>query len=208
MVRLVGSGEGATARVYQYDVFISYQRSSSDISAWARNHFHRRLSESLDNNLYRDVKIFFDDQVRAGANWPSELRSALQRTRVLVPVCSPKYFKDEWCLAEWHTMAKREELSGRTSPDGPRQLIYPVIYCDSWNFPDFAHERRMRDLQQWNFPYEHFQTAPAYLEFHHEVGRIAKELEELIELAPEWRPDWPVLTPAADPPVPARIPRF
>jgi hypothetical protein len=197
-----------SVRVYEYDVFISYQRSGHDIPAWVRNHFHPRLREVLDNNLYRDVRIFFDDQMRTGANWPRQLRTALQRSRVLVPVCSPKYFKDEWCLAEWHSMAEREEISGRASPDRPRQLIYPVIYCDSWNFPDFAHERRMKDLHKWNHPFEHFQTAPEYLGFHEVVGLIAKELEELIELAPEWRPDWPVRTPMPEPPVPARIPRF
>jgi hypothetical protein len=194
--------------VYEYDVFISYQRSSGDISSWVRNHFHRRLAESLDNNLYRDVKIFFDDNVRTGEAWPARLRAALQRTRVLVAVCSPKYFKDEWCLAEWHSMAKREKLTGRTAADESARLIYPVIFCDSWNFPDWVHERRMRDLQEWNLPYEHFQTSPAYFEFHHEIGRIAKELEELIELAPEWRDDWPILTPEPEPPSRARIPRF
>jgi hypothetical protein len=193
--------------VYEYDVFISYRRTAGDLSAWVRNHFHRRLSEALDNTLYRDVKIFFDDHVRTGGNWPATARTALQRARVLVPVCSPKYFKDEWCLAEWHSMAAREDLAGRTESERPT-LIYPVIFCDSWNFPDWAHERRMKDLQEWNFPYEHFQAAQAYLEFHQEIGQVAKELEELIERAPEWRDDWPVRTPVPDPPSPVQIPRF
>ncbi|WIV55188.1 toll/interleukin-1 receptor domain-containing protein [Amycolatopsis nalaikhensis] len=191
--------------MYEYDVFISYQRSGHDVPAWVRNHFHPRLTEVLDNNLYRDVKVFLDDQIPTGANWPGQLRSALLRTRVLVPVCSPKYFKDEWCLAEWHSMAKREELAG----DGhPRQLIYPVIFCDSWNFPDYASERRMRDLHKWSQPFEHYQATPEYIGFNEQIGQIAKELEELIELAPDWRADWPVLTPAPEPPKRARMPRF
>jgi TIR domain-containing protein len=193
--------------VYQYDVFISYQRSGQDVPSWVRNHFHPRLTEVLDNNFYRDVRVFFDDQIPTGANWPGQLRSALQRSRVLVPVCSPKYFKDEWCLAEWHSMAEREAL-GHHSPERPPQLIYPVIFCDSWNFPDYANERRMRDLHKWNQPFEHFQTAPAYLEFNEQIGQIAKELEELIERAPDWRDDWPVRTPAPEPPKRARMPRF
>jgi hypothetical protein len=204
-LRLVGGDEGAKTRVYEYDVFISYQRTAGDISAWIRNHFHPRLSEVLDNNLYEDVKIFFDDQLRTGSSWPAELRSALQRTRVLVPVCSPKYFRNEWCLAEWHSMAEREQLTSRA---GPRQLIYPVVFCDSRSFPPWAHERRLRDLQQWNHPFEHFQTAPAYLDFNQQIKQIAVELEELIERAPDWRDDWPVLTPAAAPLGPARMPRF
>ncbi|WP_086843156.1 TIR domain-containing protein [Amycolatopsis kentuckyensis] len=189
--------------MYEYDVFISYQRAGEDISAWVKNHFRPRLSEVLDNNFYRDVRIFCDDQVRTGASWAAEVRTALLRTRVLVPVCSPKYFRDEWCLAEWHSMAKREALSTRARP-----LIYPVIYCDSRHFPDWAHARSPRDLHRWNHPFEHFQAAPAYLEFNHKIAEIAKELEELIERAPEWQPDWPVHTPDPEPPSPARIPRF
>src|SRR5205823_9703130 len=71
-----GSGEGAAARVYEYDVFISYLRTASDISAWIRHHFHPRLLEVLGNNRYEDVRIFFDDQVRVGSSWPAELSSA------------------------------------------------------------------------------------------------------------------------------------
>jgi hypothetical protein len=194
--------------VYEYDVFISYRRTASDISAWIRHHFHPRLSEVLDNNRYEDVKIFFDDQVRVGSSWPAELRSALRSSRVLVPVCSPKYFRDEWCLAEWASMAEREALTAGPPGEHQRQLIYPVIFCDSRNFPEWARERRLRDLQQWNHPFEHFQTAPAYLDFNQEIKRIALELEELIEGAPDWRDDWPVRTPAPEPPKRARMPRF
>ncbi|MEV7098249.1 toll/interleukin-1 receptor domain-containing protein [Amycolatopsis sp. NPDC051045] len=194
--------------MYEYDVFISYRRTASDISAWIRHHFHPRLSEVLDNNRYEDVKIFFDDQVRVGSSWPAELRSALQSSRVLVPVCSPKYFRDEWCLAEWASMAEREALTAVPSAEHRRQLIYPVVFCDSRNFPEWAHQRRLRDLQQWNHPFEHFQTAPAYLDFNQEIKRIADELEELIEGAPDWRDDWPVRTPAPEPPKRARMPRF
>lgn len=188
--------------MYEYDVFISYRRGASDISEWIRHHFHPRLAEVLDNNLYDDVKIFFDDQVRTGESWPDELSSALLRSRVLVPVFSPKYFRDELCLAEWYSMADREALGAG------RSLIYPVIFCDSQHFPHWAHARRPRDLQQWNHPFEHFQTAPAYLDFNQQIKQIAAELEELIERAPEWRDDWPLRTPDPEPSTRARRPRF
>ncbi|RSD09591.1 TIR domain-containing protein [Amycolatopsis eburnea] len=194
--------------MYEYDVFISYRRSASDISEWIRNHFHPRLLEVLDNNRYEDVRIFFDDEVRVGARWPDELSGALLRSRVLVPVCSPKYFRDEWCLAEWFSMADREALATAEPREQRLPLIYPVIFCDSQHFPDWAHERRPRDLQQWNHPFEHFQTAPAYLDFNQRIKQIAAELEELIDRAPEWRGDWPVSTPVVEPPSRARMPRF
>lgn len=196
------------AHVYEYDVFISYQRDSGLVSSWVRNHFHPRLAELLDNNSDRDVKIFFDQNGHVGSVWPLEVRAALQRTRILVSVCSPKYFQSEWCLAEWHSMARREQLVGMASAERPQGLIYPVIFCDSKNFPGYAHARRMWDLKAWNQPYEHFQASMAYLDFHHEVEGIAEELDELIEQVPEWRPDWPVETPMPDPPRTCRLPRF
>lgn len=191
-------------RVYEYDVFISYQRRGRDIPAWVRTHFHPRLLESLDNNLDRDARIFFDEQVPGGAIWPKELSSALQRTRILVPVCSPKYFVDEWCLAEWYSMADREELVGQDS----RRLIYPVIFCDSENFPDYARQRQMRSLRRWNLPYPQFQDTAAYLDFHREIELIAEDLALLIDQAPEWQPGWPTVTPTPPQPGTPLLPRF
>jgi hypothetical protein len=192
------------ARVYEYDVYISYQRDSGTVPEWVRQHFYPRLSELLDDNVESKVKIFFDGNVKGGATWPRELRNALQRTKILVPVCSPKYFLNEWCLAEWHSMARRETIVGMTS----QGLIYPVIFCDSRNFPKYAHERRMQDLKQWNRPYPQFQASLAYLDFHQEVERIAVELADLIEQVPEWQPDWPVEMPTPGPPTTSSLPRF
>ncbi|GAB3888924.1 hypothetical protein GCM10029964_057420 [Kibdelosporangium lantanae] len=191
------------ARVYEYDVFISYQRGGT-VPAWVRTHFYPRLSELLDDELTHEVRVFFDENVQAGGKWPEQLRAALRRTKILVAVCSPKYFQNEWCLAEWHSMARREELVGMAA----RSLIYPVIYCDSRNFPTYAHERRMVDLKDFNQPSPQFQDSPAYLDFYREVRRMAGELGELVETAPEWRPDWPVSTPTADPPKTSSLPRF
>ncbi|MTD58253.1 TIR domain-containing protein [Amycolatopsis sp. RM579] len=189
--------------MYEYDVFISYHRTGALVPAWVRNHFHPRLAELLDENLPREAKIFFDEEITSGGKWPYEVRSALQRARIVVAVCSPKYFYDEWCLAEWYSMAKREQLVV------PGQgLIYPVIFCDSANFPGYAHERRMRDLKNWNQPYAHFQDAPAYLDFHREMERIAIELTGLLDEVPPWQPDWPVETPEPPAPGTSRLPRF
>ncbi|WP_370949039.1 TIR domain-containing protein [Amycolatopsis sp. cg5] len=192
------------ARVYEYDVFISYPRAGATVPAWVRTHFYPRLKELLDDNLAETVSIFLDDEITIGGKWPQQVRDALQRTRVLVPVCSPKYFRDEWCLAEWYSMAEREKLAGLTS----HGLIYPVIFSDSLNFPSWAHERTMRSFKDWNLPYPHFQNSLEYFDFHRAVESMAEDLVGLIERAPEWRSDWPVHTPMPDPPPVSKLPRF
>jgi len=189
-------------------VYISYRREGLDVPAWVRTHFYPRLSELLDNNVDYEVKVFLDEKVTVGGRWPLELRNALQRTRILVPVCSPKYFSDEWCLAEWHSMARREEIVGTACPERPPSLIYPVIFSDSRNFPSFAHERRMRSFTTWNQPYPQYQDSLEYLEFHREMARMVEELVDVIEQAPRWQPDWPVETPVPDPLPPSKLPRF
>ncbi|GAA4531061.1 TIR domain-containing protein [Amycolatopsis samaneae] len=194
--------------MYEYDVFISYPREVALAAAWVRTHFYPRLLEHLDAYLDREVTVFFDENIPAGAKWPPTLQHALRRTRILVAVCAPKYFRSEWCMAEWQSMARREELVGRTSPEGTQSLIYPVIFCDSDSFPDYAHQRRMRDFNDLNHPEEHFQMSPRYLDFRSEVGRIAEELEKLIERAPAWQPDWPLDTPLPEKPPTAKLPRF
>jgi TIR domain len=196
------------ACVYEYDVFISYLRGNDTVSSWVRNHFYPQLCELLDNNVDYEVSVFFDENSPIGADWPSEYRRALQRTRVLVPVCSPKYFNDEWCLAEWLSMERREKLLGAVSHDQPRTLIYPVIFSDSETFPPWAKNRRMLSLKTWNQPYPHFQESHHYFDFRKAVELVAEELTKLIDHAPEWRADWPVLTPAAPPLRPPKLPRF
>ncbi|TCO55824.1 TIR domain-containing protein [Actinocrispum wychmicini] len=101
--------------MYQYDVFISYHRAGATVPAWVRTHFYPRLAALLDEQLDHEATVFFDGNTRAGGKWPDELRDALGRAKILLPVCSPKYFLSEWCLAEWHSMAHREELTGMGS---------------------------------------------------------------------------------------------
>ncbi|HEX4221004.1 MAG TPA: TIR domain-containing protein [Pseudonocardiaceae bacterium] len=195
-------------RLYEYDVFISYQRTSPTVPLWIRHHFYPRLSELLYENADFDVKIFYDEQVPIGVAWPVKLQGALRRTRILLPVCSPRYFQDEWCLAEWHSMAKREEILGMSSAENPESLIYPVVFSDSDNFPEYARERRMRSFRHLNQPYPQFQASPAYLDFHQEMDQVAAELVDIIERTPEWRPDWPVTMVKPQPRRRPRLPRL
>ncbi|MEV6909287.1 TIR domain-containing protein [Amycolatopsis sp. NPDC051071] len=194
--------------MYEYHVFISYQRSSPTVPVWVRNHFYPRLRELMDDLVDYDVKIFLDDQVPVGGEWPELAREALRRARILIPVCSPKYFNDEWCMAEWRSMEKREALVGTGTREWPGRLIYPVIFSDSKNFPEFAHQRRMRSLKTWNLPYPHYQNTAEYIDFHREMERVVEELVEIISQVPEWCSEWPVEEAAPVLPKPSKLPRF
>ncbi|MDQ3789983.1 MAG: toll/interleukin-1 receptor domain-containing protein [Actinomycetota bacterium] len=186
---------------YEFDVFISYRREGNPYK-WVRNHFHPRLKDHLADHLRHDPKVFIDEGMEVGSVWPDQLEDALKRTRILVPVCSPQYFRSRWCLAEWHSMAAREKLLGHSG------LIYPVLFSDSDNFPSFARERSWRDLKKWNHPDPVFQQTVRWIDFLQEIEDVAIELSKRLDMVPPWQPDWPTERP--DPPMPGMtpLPRF
>jgi hypothetical protein len=125
-----------------------------------------------------------------------------------VPIYSAQYFQSHWCLAEWHSMADREELFGLSTLDRPQGLMYPILFADSENFPDFARTRSWRDLKEWNVPDLVYQQTAEWPSFHRQVESIAIELAGLLPRVPDWQPDWPVRQPEPPLPTPARMPSF
>jgi hypothetical protein len=192
---------------YEFDVFLSYPRSGNPYN-WVRNHFLELLRSCLADELPYEPTMFIDEELDTGVDWPSRLQQALCRSKILVSIYSPQYFRSPWCLAEWHSMSEREKLLGLASPERPQGLIYPILYVDSENFPDYARTRGWRDLKQWNVPHLGYQQTSEFIDLHRQVASIAIDLARLLPQVPEWQPDWPTQRP--DPPfrVPVPVPRF
>ncbi|WP_424185467.1 TIR domain-containing protein [Actinokineospora sp. G85] len=191
------------ARVYEYDVFISFDRKAAHVAEWVARHFAPMLKRYLQDNL-GDVGVFTPGAGRTGDRWPLRLRHALLRTRLLIPVCTPNYFRDEWCGAEWDSMAERERTTGMASREIPNGLIHPVIFGDSATYPPHAHERTMVDFREYAYGSAFFEASADYLDFERLLRRFATTLAELRDEVPPWRPDFPVLTPMpGEPLVPA-----
>ncbi|GAA2974271.1 toll/interleukin-1 receptor domain-containing protein [Actinokineospora diospyrosa] len=189
--------------MYQYDVFISYDRESRTVRPWVDRHLHPRLIDALDDNATEKVEVFYDQAEVGGAKWPQTLCSALRSAKVLVAVYSPKYFIREWCMAEWHSMAEREEVAGT----GGRGLIFPVIYSDSDSFPEYATQRWMSDMRKWRQPDIQFQDSLAYLDFREAVDALAVTLLNGIGLSPAWQ-EWPVRQPGPGVLPTMKVPRY
>ena len=186
---------------YEFDVFISYRREGNPYK-WVKHHFFPRLRDCLADHLPEEPRLFIDEAMEVGSVWPDRLEDALRRTRILVPVFSPQYFRSRWCLAEWHSMAAREQLLGQQG------LIYPVLFSDSENFPSFARERSWHDLKKWNKPDLVFQQTIRWIDFVEEIENVAIKLAQRLAKVPPWKPDWPIERP--DPPMPGMtpLPRF
>lgn len=173
------------------------------------NHFYPKLLDCLLDQGAAAPRVFLDKTMERGVHWPSRLQKALLRSKVMVPVLSPPYFASRWCMAEWESMAAREELLGLANADRPQRLIYPILYSDSDNFPMMG-----REISWWNFkelatPEPVFQESRDYLRFHQEVADFAQDLVAMLGQVPEWRSDWPMIErpePVLLPP--PLIPRF
>ena len=184
--------------MYTYDVFVSY-RHKQPVMDWVKNHFFPLLEQWLPNGLpiEHEPRIFVDwDEIETGSAWPAKLRQALSRSRCILPIWSPDYFRSAWCLAEWKTMMERERLLGLRTEERPDGLIFPVVYFDGEHFPQEARQVQSRDLSKWNTPYPVFRDTADYVEFDRQVQMLVNELAGMIRRAPEWE-DWPVVTPDA-----------
>ncbi|MGB3443140.1 MAG: toll/interleukin-1 receptor domain-containing protein [Actinophytocola sp.] len=171
---------------YQFDVFLSYRRSGpGNAATWVREHFHRMLEDCLADELGRTA-VFLDLEVETGAVWPSLLRDALARSKVLVAVWSPPYFHSPWCLAEWRTMEAREQALG-----GMTRLVYPMRYSDGDNFPDDAKQRQHFDVRGVSNPFPTFAGSHRQADLFDTVRVIAAEVAKTITAVPPWRADWP-----------------
>lgn len=182
---------------YEYDIFLSYCRKGNS-PRWVHNHFRPRLVDCLIDQIGYEPRMFVDQEMKPGMAWPVRLENALNRSKVLLSVYSPQYFRSQWCLAEWHTMAERERVLGLASRENPQGLIFPVLYSDSENFPAYARERSWHNLKKFNIPEPSFQQSQAYHKFHKKVEKVAVDLAGLLAQVPRWQPGWPARRP--DPP--------
>src|SRR5262249_27452321 len=94
---------------YTYDVFVSY-RQMPGWDRWTKHWFREQLETWLHPKT-STPRIYFDRiEMENGQPWPSELRVAHARSKVLVPVLCRSYFDSLWCRYELTTMIERMKL--------------------------------------------------------------------------------------------------
>jgi TIR domain len=182
---------------YEYDLFISYRRRG-DVQKWVQRHFHPRLIESLTNELAWEPRVWLDVEQEEGVQWQANISRALLRSKYLLAVWTPDYFRSTWCLAEWRSMLAREEVLGMRSVETPRGLVYPIRFSDGKHFHVTAKATECKkDFSTMNYPYESWTESSSYLAFHDLVRDVASELSDWLadDRVPTWSDDWPLRTP-------------
>lgn len=166
---------------YLHDLFLSYHRGG-EVPAWVRGRLIDAVELALRAHLPRAPRILDLDQA-AG-----EIGAPLQRSRCLLAIWSPEYFLDERCRMELDSMRAREALIEGTP------LIHRVIFSDCEEILR-AEPQEHSDLRR--FTYVHPPSAPTRREgdYRAEIQRLARRVAHLIEQAPAWRSDWPIVSP-------------
>jgi hypothetical protein len=182
---------------YQYDIFISYTRGGVT-GEWVRNHFEPGLRGWLELAMVEQPRIFWDPDIGTGQTWPETLRTALARSRVIVPVLTYPYFRSTWCIAELNTMIAREQILHLRTADRLDGLIYPVRFHGE-DFPPPIPTIQYRDMSAWAYPDPGFRQSTDYMGFVDEIKGFAAELAARIPQTPAWAEDWPERIPQTPP---------
>lgn len=173
---------------YEYHIFISYRRCDDDWVRWTRDNFVKPL-RSLLRPALGDVRVFLDEQIETGAQWPMSLARAHSHSRLLVPILSRDYFNSEWCRLELALMYEREKQSGLRTPQEPEGLILPFVIDDGNTFPPeiqaIQGERIHAYANPWILPTSHRQE-----EFAAHLHTWCPCLERALKRVPTYDPSW------------------
>jgi len=194
---------GEDAGGYEWDVFVSYRREPpgrAQITPWITrvvDVVKFWLGQELGGE---DPRMFFDTRVVAvGSRWQVELRRAVATSRCLLAIWSPAYFRSQWCIAEWRSFVKREQLMAAGTC-----LIVPVKFHDGEWFPDDARQVECLDLSPYAVTMPAFWETRRAVELEEVLQDLARRLAHVVSQAPAYREDWPDLDPfladVAEPP--------
>lgn len=175
--------------------------------SWVNKYFHPKLSEYLSLKMPTEPTIFIDTEIERGERWPRRIEEALLRSRCMVGIWAPPYFRSAWCVAEWQSMlARQKKLAEENGVD--YRLIYPINFHDGEHFWEEAQQTAWEDFTDLAYDGPAFEQSSHFLDFQMRVNKVADELKEMIAKVPPWRPGWPVSLPApAKPPHPS-VPRI
>lgn len=189
--------------MYEYDVFISYRRTSR-ARDWVMNYFQPCLTDYLSEALPVAPRIFLDqNNIEPGAIWQSTITHALKNSKCLIAVLSAPYFSSQYCCAEWDTFVDREDLINAQGT-----LIAPIRFFDGEHYHSSAKARQLIDMTAWATSAPAFKETQEYLRFETAVRKLAEYLAHVEGpiMKPATYQAWPVKEPAAAP-APLFIPK-
>jgi TIR domain len=208
LVRLVAAGNRIGDMGYEHEIFVSYARAPI-VGLWVHKFFVPQLQARANEIAGDVVRIFCDVDMDEGVNLPAELKRRIRASALLLTVWSADYFRSAWCMAEWQSFRRREEMLGLFTEANPLGLVYPVRYADGKSFHADAKLALLRkDFSELNYSSEAFRDSAKYLKFEDLVKEVADERVDRLDALPSWRADFPVVEPQPMAPASFKRPLF
>lgn len=178
---------------YEYDIFISYKRGT-DCEEWVRKTLKPLLIKVINDYSIGedDPKVFIDEEgIDIGMEWPTRIKRALARSKCMLAVWSPSYFrKSAWCVIEFSVMKFRQEALGLGPNKNPFSLIWPVMFRKLDPIPAFVEKTQVLDLSDYNSIISEESDQKKYSEFKKIFESKIVSLANMIANAPEWNQNW------------------
>lgn len=123
---------------YRYYAFISYQRSDEQWAKWLHHKLeHYKLPSNLNGrtNLPKEIRpVFKDTSELAPGNLPEQINQALEQSKYLIVVCSPRSAQSEWVnkeITSFISMGKTVNvipfiIDGKAFADNPSDECFPI----------------------------------------------------------------------------------
>jgi hypothetical protein len=174
---------------YEYDIFVSYS-SASTVPAWLNEHLLTVFCEECVNEWGDEhFRVFNWREDDIGSRWPETIRSAHARSRIMISILTPSYFRNsQWCRAEWDTMEAREQ---HCQIPATRSLIYPILFSDGNNLPQNPRLITYEDFRPYSYPERGFRDTAVFTEFRGKIRQMLPRLDALVQSAPQFSVDWP-----------------
>jgi hypothetical protein len=184
---------------YEYDLFISYSRKGT-CRTWVTQMLLKNLVDILNDELPNQVSYFIDEEIEPGVPWEDRIRDKLLVSKVALCIWSPTYFQSDWCMAEWKSMERRQDLLTHVRPEfADSPVLFPVIYSNGDYFPPDAkgtqYSRMFIEDPELLNHVEAFKLSVKYAELVNRTRALAKQLAPRIVNAPPFQSGWPWVRP-------------
>src|SRR5262249_45755623 len=92
--------------------------------------FLDELERDLKAAIGSAVEILFRDlqDLRLGAEWKPALEDALKSASLLLAICSPSFFKSDYCGKEYSVFHDRVTRAPKLAGGVPHRAIFPIVW--------------------------------------------------------------------------------
>lgn len=132
------------------DLFVSYARN--DNAEQLVDKFVDRLRRQLAIQTGRsDIQFFMDiENIDIGEQWDRRIRSDLEKSRLMLALLSPSYFRSAYCLKEWDYFFDKN----KSTDVGLVLPIELVSLVDAETDFSVAEDLDEEELRRWNEAHE------------------------------------------------------